>query len=73
MKKFFELREHAMKIISFEKKKMKLLTNVICKVINSRNLIKMQKFVIFVMTNLKINMLKIKNTAANLGTITLYR
>ena len=50
MKKFCEfLREHTMKIINFIKKKMKLLTR------NSRNHMKMQKFVIFVKKNLKIN------------------
>ena len=46
MKKFYEyLREPAMKIVSFGKKKMKF---------------KMIKFVTFVKKNLKINMLKIK-------------
>ena len=46
MKKFYEyLREDAMKIVSFGKKKMKF---------------KMIKFVTFVKKNLKINMLKIK-------------
>ena len=42
--------EHAMKKINFKKKKMKLLTNKH----------KMQKFAIFVMKNLKINILKMK-------------
>ena len=42
MKKFFEsLREHAMKIINFKKKKTNLLKK------NSRNHIKMQKNIIF--------------------------
>ena len=45
-----------MKIINFEKKKMRLLTN------------KQQRFVIFVKKYLKINMLKIKNIA-KVGTI----
>ena len=49
------LREHAMKIINFKKKKMKLLTK------SSRNHIKMKISVIFVKKNLKINILKIKN------------
>ena len=44
------LMEHAMKKINFKKKKMKLLTNKH----------KMQKFAIFVMKNLKINILKMK-------------
>ena len=49
-KKFCEfLKEHAMKIINFKKKKMKLLTKC------SRNHIKMQKSVIFVKKNLEIN------------------
>ena len=43
MKKFQEsLREHAMEIINFKKKEMMLLT------MNTRNQMKMQKFVIFV-------------------------
>ena len=43
MKKFYEsLREHAMEIINFKKKEMMLLT------MNTRNQMKMQKFVIFV-------------------------
>ena len=62
MKKFHKsLREHAIEIIHFKKKKMKLLTN------SSTNQVKMQKFIIFVKKRLKINMLKIK-TIINLGT-----
>ena len=50
MKKFCEsLREHAMKIIDFKKKKMKLSTT------DSRKYMKMQTTVIFVKKNLKIN------------------
>ena len=50
MKKFCEsLREHVMNIINFKKKKMKLLTK------SSRNHMKMQKSVIFLKKNLKIN------------------
>ena len=50
MKKFCEsLREHVMNIINFKKKKMKLLTK------SSRNQMKMQKSVIFLKKNLKIN------------------
>ena len=44
------LREHALKIINFKKKKMKLLTKK-----NSRNHMKMEESVIFVMKNLNIN------------------
>ena len=48
MKKFCEfLREYVMKIINFKKKKMKLLTK--------KQKLKMQKSVIFVRKNLKIN------------------
>ena len=51
MKKFCEfLREHAMKTISFKKKKMKLLTT------SSKTNMKMQKSVVIVKKNLKINM-----------------
>ena len=58
MKKFCEyLREHAMKITNFKKKKIKLLTK------EQRNHMKMHKSVIFVKKNLKMNILKIKNTA----------
>ena len=54
MKKFCEfLREHPMKIINFEKQKMKLLTE--------ENHMKMQKSFIFVKKSLKINIQKIKN------------
>ena len=56
MKKFCEsLREHTMKMINFEKKKMKLVTN------EQQDYMKMQIFVIFVKENYKMNMLKIKN------------
>ena len=55
MKKFCEsLREHAMKIIDFKKKKMKLSTT------DSRKYMKMQTTVIFVKKNLKINIWNIK-------------
>ena len=48
MKKFCEsLREHAMKIVNFKKKKMKLLKK------EQRNHMKIQKFVIFVKKNWK--------------------
>ena len=54
MKKFCEfLREYVMKIINFKKRKMKLLTK--------KQKLKMQKSVIFVKKNLKINIWKIKN------------
>ena len=50
MKKFCEsLREYAMKIINFKKKKISHLQN------SSRNHMKMQKSVIFLKKNLKIN------------------
>ena len=50
MKKFAEsLKDHTMKIINFKKKKMKLLTK------EQQNNMKMQKSVIFVKKNLKIN------------------
>ena len=50
MKKFFEyLREHAMKINNFKKKKMKLLTK------EQQNHMKIQKSVIFIKKNLKTN------------------
>ena len=50
IKKFCEsLREHATNITNFKKKKMKLLTK------SSRNHMKMQKSVIFVEINFKIN------------------
>ena len=63
MQKFCELlREHAITIINFKKKNMKLLTK------SSRNHIKMQKSVIFVKENLKKNILKTKNIV-NLGVI----
>ena len=56
MKQFCDfLTEHTIKIIYFKKKKMKLITG------SSRNHIKMQKFIIFVKKNLKINVWKIKN------------
>ena len=56
MKKFCEfLREHAMKIINFKKKKWN------CYQKSSRNHMKMQESVIFVKKNLKINNWKIKN------------
>ena len=51
------LREERLEIINFNKKKT-----------NSRDHMKMQKFVIFVKKYLKINMLKIKNFG-KLGTI----
>ena len=57
MKKFCEyVREHAMKITNFKKKKIKLLKK------EQRNHMKMHKSVIFVKKKLKINILKIKNT-----------
>ena len=50
MKTFCEsLGEHAIKIINFKKKKMKLLTN------EQQDQMKMQTFVISVKKNLKIN------------------
>ena len=50
MKKFCEfLREHAMKIINFKKKKMKLLTKEL------QESFEITKFVIFVEKNLKLN------------------
>ena len=50
MKKFCEfLREFAMEMINFKTKKMKLLTK------EQQNHMKMQKSVIFVKKNLKIN------------------
>ena len=53
MKKFCEfVREHAMKIINFEKKKMKLLT---------KEHQKSYENVLFVKKDLKINISKIKN------------
>ena len=53
MKKFCEfIREHAMKIINFEKKKMKLLT---------KEHQKSYENVLFVKKDLKINISKIKN------------
>ena len=56
MKRFCEsLREHAMEIINFEKKKMKLLTK------EHQESYETLKSVIFVNKNLKINMWKIKN------------
>ena len=61
MKKFCEfLREYVMKIINFKKKKMKLLTK--------KQKLKMQKSVIFVRKNLKINIWKI-----SLRSLSLYR
>ena len=58
MKKFCKsLRQNTIKIINFKKEKMKLLTK------SSRNQMKMQKSVVFVKKNLKIDMSKIKNTA----------
>ena len=45
--KIESLREHAMKIISFKKKKMNSVTKV--------NRMKLQKSVIFVKKNMKIN------------------
>ena len=58
MKKFCEsLREHAMKIINFRNKK----NEVVNKEKNSRNHMTMQKSVIFVYKNLKINIWKITN------------
>ena len=60
MKKFCEyLREHGMKIINFKGKKMRLLTNEQQKI---------QKSVLFIKKNLKVNMLKIKNIVKQ-GTI----
>ena len=54
MKMFYEfLIEHAMKIINFQKK-MKLLTK------EKQESYKMQKFIISVKKNLKINITKIK-------------
>ena len=53
---FFEfLREHGIKIMSFKKKIMKLLTK------KTRKYMKMLKFAVFVKQSLKINVLKIKN------------
>ena len=53
MKKFCEfVREHAMKIINYEKKKMKLLT---------KEQQKSYENVLFVKKDLKINISKIKN------------
>ena len=53
MKKFCEfVREHAMKIINFEKKKMKLLT---------KEQQKSYENVLFVKKDLKINISKVKN------------
>ena len=49
------LREHAMTIINFEKKKISYQQQ------SSRNHMKMQKSVIFVKKNLKINIWKLKN------------
>ena len=49
------LREHAMEIINFKKKKWSYKQK------SSRNHIKMQKLGVFVQKKLKINMLKIKN------------
>ena len=61
MKKFCEfLREYVMKIINFKKRKMKLLTK--------KQKLKMQKSVIFVKKNLKINIWKI-----SLRSLSLYR
>ena len=55
MKTFCEsIGEHAIKIINFKKKKMKLLTN------EQQDQMKMQTFVISVKKNLKINIWKIK-------------
>ena len=55
MKTFCEsLGDHAIKIINFKKKKMKLLTN------KQQDQMKMQTFVISVKKNLKINIWKIK-------------
>ena len=52
--KFCEsLREHAVKVINFKKKKMKLLTN------KQKELYKNAKFAIFVKKSLKTNILKI--------------
>ena len=59
MKKFCEfLREHAIKIIDFKTEKSEVIKQQ-----NSKNHEKMQKSVIFVMKNLKINVSEIKNTA----------
>ena len=49
------LIEHAMKIVNFKKKKITLLTK------SSRNHMKIQKPVLFVKKNLKINIWEIKN------------
>ena len=49
------LREHGIKIMSFKKKTMKLLTK------KKRKYMKMLKFAVFVKQSLKINVLKIKN------------
>ena len=58
MKKFCKsLRQNTIKIINFKKEKMKLLTK------SSNNQMKMQKSVVFVKKNLKIDMSKIKNIA----------
>ena len=55
MEKFCEsLKERGLEITNFKKRKMKLLTK------NSRNYMKMQKFVVFV-KKIKINMLNIKS------------
>ena len=57
MKRFCEsLREHAMKIINFKKKKNEVINKRAAGIIW-----KMQKSVIFVKKNLKINMWKIKD------------
>ena len=56
MKRFWEfLREHAMEVINFKKKNMKLLIK------KEKKSHQNAKFVIFVEKNLKMNMLKIKN------------
>ena len=58
MKTFCEsLGDHAIKIINFKKKKMKLLTN------KQQDQMKMQTFVISVKKNLKINIWKIKRSS----------
>ena len=56
MKKFCEfVREYAMKIINYKKKKQKIVNK------SGRNYMKMQKSVIFLKKKLKINIWKIKN------------
>ena len=56
IKKFCEsLREHAMRILNFKKKKWNYLPN------SNRNHMKIQKSVIYIKKNVEINMWKIKD------------